>query len=229
MEIRIDSLIEGATRAKGTVVIVDVFRAFTTAAIAFLQGAEKIILVSNIQEALELRRQGIGDLCIGEVGGVQPIGFDFGNSPFELSSSDIRNKTLIQSTRAGIVGANTAQNADTIYLCSLVCASETAKEISRQQPNLVTIVAMGAEGKIRTDEDEQCALYLRNLLQGRSPDPNAVRSLILSGESSAQFDNLDLPQFHPEDREIALRINSAALSIKANMEEKFLVARSKRP
>ena len=39
MEIRIESLLEGARRAQGTVVIVDVFRAFTTAAVAFSRGA----------------------------------------------------------------------------------------------------------------------------------------------------------------------------------------------
>ena len=34
MNIKIDSLLDGARRARGTVVIVDVFRAFTTAAVA---------------------------------------------------------------------------------------------------------------------------------------------------------------------------------------------------
>jgi 2-phosphosulfolactate phosphatase len=36
------SLLEGAHAAKGTVVVIDVYRAFTTAAIAFQQGAAKI-------------------------------------------------------------------------------------------------------------------------------------------------------------------------------------------
>ena len=39
MEISIHSLLEGATRATGTVAIIDVFRAFTTAAIAFAKVA----------------------------------------------------------------------------------------------------------------------------------------------------------------------------------------------
>ena len=41
MEIRIDSLVEGARRAEGTVVIIDVFRAFTTAAVAFSRGGPR--------------------------------------------------------------------------------------------------------------------------------------------------------------------------------------------
>lgn len=35
MQIVIDSLLEGAKSATGTVIIIDVYRAFTTAAVAF--------------------------------------------------------------------------------------------------------------------------------------------------------------------------------------------------
>ena len=47
MEIVLSSLLNGAKEAQGTVVIIDVYRAFTTAAIAFSKGAEKIILVQR--------------------------------------------------------------------------------------------------------------------------------------------------------------------------------------
>jgi 2-phosphosulfolactate phosphatase len=72
MEVRIDSLLEGAARAAGTVVVIDVFRAFTTAAVALARGAVKIVMVSGVDEAMELRSQGIGQICIGEVGGLAP-------------------------------------------------------------------------------------------------------------------------------------------------------------
>ena len=39
MRISIHSLLEGATRAVGTVAVIDVFRAFTTAAVALSRGA----------------------------------------------------------------------------------------------------------------------------------------------------------------------------------------------
>jgi 2-phosphosulfolactate phosphatase len=84
MEISIHSLLEGATRATGTVVIIDVFRAFTTAAVALANGASKIVMVGTVEEALALRDAGSGHVCIGEVGGRAPDGFDFGNSPFEI-------------------------------------------------------------------------------------------------------------------------------------------------
>ena len=40
MEVRIDSLLSGAERATGSVVIIDVFRAFTTAAVVLARGGE---------------------------------------------------------------------------------------------------------------------------------------------------------------------------------------------
>ncbi len=178
MEIRVDSLIEGACRAEGTAIIVDVYRAFTTAAVAFSRGVQQIILVPEIEEALELRDRGVGELCIGEVGGVRPDGFDFGNSPYELSRADVRGRILIQSTRAGTVGVASARRAGRVYVGSLAIAAATARAVLKAAPQLVTIVAMGWEGKIRTDEDELCAWYIKNLLEGRRPDREAIAALV---------------------------------------------------
>ncbi len=55
MEIHLKSLLQGARESTGTVVIIDVYRAFTTAAVAFQRGAEKIIFVARIQDGLALR------------------------------------------------------------------------------------------------------------------------------------------------------------------------------
>ena len=219
------SLLEGARAAEGTAIIIDVFRAFTTAAVALSRGAEKIVLVAEVDEALELRQRGMGDLCMGEVAGMRPEGFELGNSPFELSQADVQGKTLIQSTRAGTVGVAAARNADRIYAGSLVLARATVEGILRDPPDLVSIVAMGAEGAERADEDEQCALYIRNLLQGREPDREAVRNLILSGAESQKYGDPDRPHFHPRDKEAALEIDTVPFSIRVSREDGLLVAR----
>lgn len=229
MKIVLSSLLDGATAATGTTVIIDVYRAFTTAAVAFQKGAEKIILVGEIENALDLKARGAGELCVGEVGGIKPKGFDLGNSPFELSNSDLEGKTLIQSTRAGTVGVETAANADLIYGGSLAVARATAEVILRDQPDMVSLVAMGWEGKDRTDEDELCGIYLRNLLQGLQPDREAVHSLVLGCKESQKFDNPDKPHFHPGDRDRALDIDSVPFAIKIKREDGLLVARPETP
>jgi 2-phosphosulfolactate phosphatase len=63
MEISIHRLLEGATRATGSVAVIDVFRAFTTAAVALANGASKIVMVRTVGEAFKLREAGIGEIC----------------------------------------------------------------------------------------------------------------------------------------------------------------------
>ena len=225
MEVRLTSLLDGARSASGVVVIVDVFRAFTTAAVAFSKGVEKIVLVAEVEEAIALRDQGIGELCVGEVGGMRPEGFDFNNSPSELSAADIEGKTIIHSTRAGTVGMVAATGADRLYGGSLAVASATVEVIRRNEPELVTIVAMGSEGRVKADEDEQCAFFLKNLFQGRRPDHEAVRTLVLAGEESQKYDDPTKPHFPPEDREMALTIDSHDFAVRVEREDGLLVAR----
>ncbi|MCZ6874470.1 MAG: 2-phosphosulfolactate phosphatase [bacterium] len=225
MEIQITSLLQGAREAQGVTIIIDVFRAFTTAAVAFDRGAKQIILVAEIEEARQLQRQGLGDLCMGEVDGIKPDGFEFGNSPYALNQANLGGKTLIQSTRAGTVGVSAVTSTASLYLGSLVTASATVQAILDEAPSLVTIVAMGAAAKYRTDEDEQCALYLRNRLQGRYPDPEAVKQLVLAGDEAQKYLDPSQPQFHPQDREFAVSIDRYPYAIAVKREHGLLVAR----
>ena len=104
-------------------------------------------------------------------------------------------------------------------------AAATAQAIRNRGPDTVTLVAMGWEGRGRTDEDELCALYLRNLLLGCKPDPDAVCSLVRSAAESRKFDDPDQPHFHPGDRDLALRIDSVPFAINVTPEDDLLVAR----
>ncbi len=225
MEIRIESLLDGARRAEGTVVIVDVFRAFTTAAVAFSRGAVKIIMVPEPPEALALRDKGVGTLCVGEVDGIRPAGFDFGNSPHEMAGTSLEGKAIIQSTRAGTVGVSAAVGATTVYAASFVVAKATAQAIRRDAPPLVTIVAMGWNARVRTDEDELCAMYLRNLIEGREPNANALHTLARAGGEVAKFYDPAQRHFHREDCEIALDINRYDFAIRISRQDDLLVAR----
>ena len=225
MEIRIHSLLEGARQAEGTVVIVDVFRAFTTASLALDRGVEKIIFVADPDEALALREAGKADICVGEVGGIPPEGYDFGNSPHELSTADLSGKVMAHSTRAGTVGVNAATRADRIFGASLANARATTRAILADNPELVTIVAMGLAGKERTDEDEVCAMYLRNQLEGRTPDADAIRKIILSGKEVIKFMDPAQPYLYFEDVAHALNIDQVNQVVRIEHEDGLLTAR----
>jgi 2-phosphosulfolactate phosphatase len=224
MEIRLLSLLEGARLAAGTVVIIDVYRAFTTAAVALQRGAARILLVDTPEAAFKLRREDQGDLCMGEVSGIKVPGFDFANSPLELSQAGVHGQTLIQSTSAGTKGVVAAGRAEVLFAAALVNAEATVHAVLARRPSLVSLVAMGTNGTMRSDEDEQCALYLRNRLRGRRPDPAAVRSLVLSAHDSAKFDDPERPHFDPRDRDMALQIDSTPFAIRVRVEGDLLVA-----
>ena len=226
MEIRIGSLTRDARDAAGTAIIIDVFRAFTTAAIAFDRGATQITLVAEADDALALHRGGVGDLLMGEVDGRRPDGFDFGNSPYEISQADVLGKSLVQSTRAGTVGVAAASDgADEIYLGSFVVAQATADAVRRGAPAALSIVAMGDQGRVRSDEDEQCALYLRNIIEGRRPDFAAVKSLIMTGGATQKFFDPGQPQYRPEDVGLALDVDRYPFAMRVTRENGLLVAR----
>ncbi len=225
MEIRLGSLVRDAQEAQGTAIIIDVFRAFTTAAIAFDHGAIEIALVAEPEEALELHRRGVGDYLMGEVAGKRPEGFDFGNSPHEISQVDLAGKTLVQSTRAGTVGVASAVNASEIYLGSFVVAQATVDAIRSDGPELVSVIAMGDQGVYRSDEDEHCGIYLRNLLEDRKPDFDAVKTLILKGGATQKFFDPQQSQYHPEDVTLALEADRYSFAMKISREDGLLVAR----
>lgn len=225
LNIRIDSLIAGAERAVGITVIIDVFRAFTTAAVAFAKGATKIIMVRDVEEALRLRSAGVGELCMGEVGGVAPPGFDLGNSPFEVSKADLEGRTIIQRTSAGTQGIVAARQATRLYAGSLLTASATARAILRQAPADVSLVAMGLDGVKRSDEDELCAIHLRNLLQGRPGSLSGTRDVILAGPQIPAFHDPAKPHLHPADLDIALEIDRYDFAVLITREDGRLIAR----
>jgi 2-phosphosulfolactate phosphatase len=225
MEISIYSLLEGAKRATASVAIIDVFRAFTTAAVALASGASSILMVRTVQEALAIRDAGIGQICMGEVRGRAPQGFDFGNSPFEISTVDFRGKTIIQRTSAGTQGIIAASRAERLYAASLVTAEATVRALLSGSPDQISLVAMGDNGIKRTDEDELCAIHLRNRLEGRLGDPDAIRRLILAGGEVGRFHDPSCSYLHAEDVDIALDIDLYDFAVRVEFANGRPVAR----
>jgi 2-phosphosulfolactate phosphatase len=229
MEIVIDSLLDGARRATGNIAIIDVFRAFTTAAVALANGASRIIMVGSVAEALALRDSGLAQVCVGEVGGKAPAEFDFGNSPFEISEIDFRGQTIVQRTSAGTQGIVAASGAVRLYASALVTANATARALASGSPGRITLVAMGSNAVVRTDEDELCALHLRNLLEGRPGDADAVRRVILASSEAMRFEDPTRPHFHRGDLDIALDIGRYDFAVRVALEDSRPVARIERP
>ena len=148
---------DGATRATGTVAVIDVFRAFTTAAVALANGTSKIVMVRTVEEALALREAGVGQICMGEVQRRAPPGFDFGTRRSRSPPSISGARRSSQRTSAGTQGIVAASHAERLYAASLVTAEATVCAVLSDSR-----VAMGDNGIKRTDEDELCASFVHS-------------------------------------------------------------------
>lgn len=188
MKVEIYELLEGARKAWGTVVIIDVFRAFTMESYAFGSGARRIYPVGDIEQAYRRKREDANLLLAGERGGVKQPGFDFGNSPFEVQKADLRGKTLVHTTSAGTQGVAAAiARADELLLGALVNARATAQYIRAKNPRQVSLVAMGLAGVTPTEEDLLCAQYLKALLEGRPFDTRGAAERLQAGDGARFF------------------------------------------
>lgn len=170
MNIQILHMIEGAKKAKGITVVIDVFRAFSVEAYCFSQGAEKVIPVGDIDLAYKLKEENPDVVLAGERHGKIMPGFDTGNSPSELKKIDVRGKTVVHTTSAGTQGIANAKNADVILGASLVNAAAVARYIKNSGASEVSLVCMGLEAISETEEDTLCANYIKSLLEGTTID-----------------------------------------------------------
>ena len=174
MEIRILQLIEGAKKAEGVTVVIDVFRAFSLEAYMMASGAKTVIPVGDADLAYRLKKENPEMILAGERGGKIMPGFDLGNSPTDLLAGvNVQGKTVVHTTSAGTQGIANAVHAERILCGSLVNAKATADYIQSLNPKIVSLVCMGLEAKEPTEEDTLCAEYIKSLLEGTSIDLEA--------------------------------------------------------
>jgi 2-phosphosulfolactate phosphatase len=216
MQVRRLSLIEGARAATGTAVIIDVFRAFTTAAYVFANDAETILPVGGVDEALALRQKHPDWRVMGEVHGHKVPGYDYGNSPDEVSQVDFKGRTVIQRTSSGVQGIIAASGADDILLGSFVIAEATVNYIKRRNPKTVSIVAMGWEGDYKVIEDELCAEYLEARLKGERPDFPDMARRIRADPQGAKFFDKTQPSFREGDFHAAMSLDRFPFALRVN-------------
>ncbi len=143
MHIDILDLIEGAKQARGLTVIIDVFRAFSTACYVVGNGARQIIPVGDVDLAYKLREENPDYILMGERKGKMLPGFDYGNSPTEIQTVDFSGKTVIQTTSAGTQGFANAKDADALITGSFVNAEAIVAYIKKKSPEKVALVCMG--------------------------------------------------------------------------------------
>lgn len=218
MEVQILQLLEGAKRAKGTTIIIDVFRAFSTACYAFNKGIEKIYPVGDIDFAYELKSKNTNCILVGERNEQKPEGFDFGNSPSQLMATNISAKTMVHTTSSGTQGIANALNANEVLTGSFVNAGAIIRYIRHTQPEIVSLVCMGYACQYPTDEDTLCANYIKNELEGVPNNFKKITEVIKNGDGARFFDPEKQGWSPQKDFELCLSLNRFDFVLKVERE-----------
>ncbi len=213
--------------------VIDVLRAFSTAAYAFAAGAAEILLVSEVEQARELRRRFPNARTMGEVNGLPIPGFDFGNSPSELAEVDLSGLRLIQRTSAGTQGVVRSQGAGPLLTASLVCGQATAGWVAANRPQVVSFIITGARQAealpgwpaTRGDEDLACADYIRSLLDGAEADPSQAARRVRQSPTGMVFADPQRPEFPAADLDLCTVVDRFDFAMQVTRRDGLLVLR----
>lgn len=215
--------LKNCASADGVVVVIDVLRAFTTAAFAFGAGAVQITLVKTVEEAQAWRARDPQVLLMGEVGGLPIDGFDFGNSPTEIETQDLRGRHLIQRTSSGTQGAVCSRNANTLLGGSFCVAGATARYLTHLAPLKVTFILTGITPDGRGEEDQACAEYLAALLSGQNPDPSPYLDRVRDSMNGRIFADPRQPEFPATDLQHSIHLDAFSFALPIHRQNDDLV------
>ena len=212
--------------AEDTVVVIDVLRSFTTAAVALAQGASAIYPVEGVAAAIALAGKIQYPVSVGAVVGGDPApGFDFGNSPSQLMHANLAGKTVVMSTAAGVRGLQRFRQARQLYAASLVCARATAEAIRATGAEEVCFVITGEWVDRDGDEDIACADYLESLLRGDQAAPEQFAQRVRDSDFGQRFAAGTWPNLPRADLELAAHPDLFGFAMQVRHEGEHLVIR----
>lgn len=131
-------------------VVFDVFRATSSIVTALANGAEAIIPVGEILEALAIKQKSPSVPLAGERDGVR-IGaalaggtdFDLGNSPREFTKEKVAGKTIVMTTTNGTRALRSCAHAKTVLIGSFLNLQATADFVLRASPENLLLICSG--------------------------------------------------------------------------------------
>lgn len=207
--------------AEGAVVVVDVLRAFTTAAAAFAAGASRIVLVATSDEALELKVAHPGWLAMGEVSGRWVGGFDLSNSPVQALERDLSGATIVQRTGAGTQAVIASTGAERLWCTGLVTASATARAVAASGLGVPDYVLSGVlpEHGMTGEDDLLTARLVERARRGEPLAAARTAAAVAGSEEAAHTLSLGPEHTPPGDIELCVDVDRWDFAMEASREE----------
>lgn len=130
-----------------TCVVFDILRATSSMVTALANGAEAIVPVCEIEEALEVKRKDPMVLLAGERDGLRiqssltgSIDFDLGNSPREFTKEKVAGKKIVMTTTNGTRALRSCAHAPSVLISSFLNVTATARFLEQEDPRLQLVV-----------------------------------------------------------------------------------------
>jgi 2-phosphosulfolactate phosphatase len=143
-------VLPGRNLAGSVCVVFDILRATTSMVTALGNGAEAIMPVSDIPEALALARQNAGALLAGEREGYRitakqtgSVDFDLGNSPREFTSERVRGKKIAMTTTNGTRALQSCKHAARVFAGSFLNLAATARAAQKTETKSLLVICAG--------------------------------------------------------------------------------------
>ena len=209
--------VDGARRARGVVVVIDVLRSFTVSAYALAGGARECLLVATTAEARALHDRIPGSLICAEEEALPVPGIPISNSPTQITEADLEDRVLIQRSSAGTTVISAVESADELYAASLVVAKATARACLSKQPQVITLLASADH-----PEDHACAAYIEGLLRGEERDVASLLRPLRESDRFARAKSGMWPGFPPTDLELALVPDRFDFAMPATRRDNYL-------
>jgi len=207
-------LLEGAKKARGAAVVIDVFRAFSVECYLYHNNVKEVIPVADMDIMYGLKERYPEYILMGERGGKTLPGCDYGNSPTEIENVDFTGKTVVHTTSAGTQGLDNALHADIVLTGALVNSKAIARFLMKNGFREVSLIPMGLAATAEAAEDTLCASYIERLLKGEDPDISADIEKLKDTTGRRFFDPNQ--EFLPErDFELCTRLNVFDFVLKA--------------
>lgn len=210
-----------------TVVVIDVLRSFTSAAVVLARGARAIYPVESVSEAISLKDRLPNALSVGAIGGGDPIPeFDYGNTPSALLTAELAGRDVVLSTAAGVRGLQRFRQARQLFAASLVCAKATARAVRASGAKDVCFIITGEWVDRDGDEDVACADYLQALLSHGDVTPTKFSRRVRDSDFGRRFAAGTWPNLPVADLDLAADIDHFDFAMPVLHEDEHLVIRA---
>lgn len=136
--------------SRTTAVVFDVLRATTSIVTALANGAEAVLPVATIEEALGLKKPLPQALLAGERDGFRitsqqtgSVDFDLGNSPREFGPEIVGGKIIVMTTTNGTRALKAAERAERALVASFRNLNAVVKFLRAKAPEKLLIICSG--------------------------------------------------------------------------------------